>query len=215
MLSKNGLILKVSGLVCYNTDMNISIDELDAALAKARPEQLAATIVNAPFAYRAEMVALGIGIIVFLVANKETGQINRIALSRTELAEGTVRISQKRFEEIIVPLDYKENIISQAIHTNKPQMTDDWQYLFAPALSPEQARLNQAGGGIACSYVYPLKFDGGGGALIFSLYKFADKVGKAERDFMSGYSHAVSRCLQEHIADMAVIISAKVYPRQL
>jgi hypothetical protein len=172
--------------------MGVSLHELRSVLSATDPKLLARTIVNAPFQYRAEMVLMGIGIIVLLVADKVTGDIHRIALSNTEMAAGTVRISSKKFEDIKIPIGHKENIIARAIDTNEPQMTEDWRYLFAPALSPAQARLNQAGGAIACSYVYPLSFKGNSGALIFSYYKDGSQIADPELEFMKSYSQLVS-----------------------
>src|SRR4051812_44959783 len=126
--------------------MGVNLRELQATLTSTSPTSLASTIVNAPFKFRAEMVLMGIGIIVLLICDKETGEINRVSLSKTEMAEGTVRISSKRFEDIKIPIGHPENIIARAIAEKKHQMTEDWRYLFAPALSPAQARLNQAGG---------------------------------------------------------------------
>jgi hypothetical protein len=176
--------------------MGIPISEIRSALASADSKTLATAIVNAPFKYRADMVLMGIGIVVLLIADKKCGQIHRIALSNTDLAAGTTRISSKKFEEIKVPIDDKQNIIAKTIRTQEPQMTDDWKYLFTPALSPDQARLNQAGGGIACSYVYPLSFNGESGALIFSFFKGPEQIGRTETDFMAGYSAAVSEKLE-------------------
>lgn len=180
---------------CYNTSMGVPLSDIKSALAATDPKSLATAIVNTPFKYRADMVIMGIGIIVLLIADKQCGQIHRVALSNTELAEGTTRISYKKFEDIKVPIDDAQNIIAKVIRNQEPLMTDDWKYLFTPALSPDQARLNQAGGGIAFSYVYPLSFQGERGAMIFSYFKGPEQIGKAERDFMAAYSQAVSEKL--------------------
>jgi hypothetical protein len=177
--------------------MGVPFQEIRSALASSDPKSIASAIVNIPFKYRADMVLMGIGIVVLLIADKKCGQIHRVALSNTELAEGTTRISSKKFEDIMVPIDDKQNIVARAIKTQQPQMTDDWKYLFTPGLSPDQARLNQAGGGIACSYVYPLSFQGEGGALIFSFFKGPEEIGKTEEKFMDSYSKAVSAQLDQ------------------
>jgi hypothetical protein len=176
--------------------MAIPLDDLQSALQRSQPTHLAYSIVNAPFKHRFEMVALGIGIIVFLVADKKSGIIHRVALSRTEMAAGTVRMSQKEFTDIKIPINHMDNIIARAIHNKAPEVTEDWKYLFTPALAPEQARMNQAGGAIACSFVYPLEIGkGGSGALIFSYYKFLDKIDAEDRKFMAAYSQLVSKRL--------------------
>lgn len=168
---------------------------LQQRLSQAPPQQLYRAIVDAPFDQKVEVALLHLGIVVLLLADAKTGMINRVALSDTELAKGTTDISVKRFEDIKIPLDYPENIIAKAIRTGKPQLTTDWQYLFAPALTPEEARFNQAGGAIACSAVYPLSGVGDGGALIFSYYQYPEKLGSAQRHFMRTYSGMVTAAL--------------------
>jgi hypothetical protein len=187
--------------------MGVPFQEIRSTLASSDPKSIASAIVNIPFKYRADMVLMGIGIIVLLIADKKCGQIHRVALSNTELAEGTTRISSKKFEEIMVPIDDKQNIVAKAIKTQQPQMTDDWKYLFTPGLSPDQARLNQAGGGIACSHVYPLSFQGEGGALIFSFFKGPEEIGKTEVRFMDTYSKAVSDRLDTTENSHAILLN--------
>lgn len=150
--------------------------------------QLYERIVNAPFQDRHWTTLLGLGIVVLLLVNKKAGTIDRIALSDTDLAHSTVQISVKPFRAIKIPIGYKGNLIAEAIRSGRYQMTSDWQYLFAPALSPEESRLNQAGGGIGCSFIYPLKEAGDGGAMIFSYYVTPDKITDEHREFMYRYS---------------------------
>lgn len=150
------------------------------------------TIVNAPFTHRVEMTHLSLGIIVLLLADKQEGQIHRVALSSTEMAVGTQDVSVKRFEDIKIPLHHSSNIIAEVIRTQQPQRTVDWQYLFTPALSPEEARLNQAGGAIACSVVYPLQGVGDGGALIYSYYQYPEYIGAPQETFMANYTALVA-----------------------
>lgn len=172
--------------------MEPSLTELRTTLDNTEAHNLTRAVVNSPFKYKSQMVSLGIGIIVLLIKNKRDNLIYRVSLSETELAAGTLEISYKQFREIKIPSDNEKNIIAQAIRDKQPHMTEDWQYLFTPALSPEQARLNQAGGGIACSFVYPLTFGDEAGAMIFSYYKEPLQIGKSERDFMKTYSGIVS-----------------------
>lgn len=117
--------------------------------------------------------------------------IDRVALSDTDLARSTTRVSVVPFEEIKIPLEHPENIIATAIRTGEPQDTIDWKFLFEPALTPEQARINQASAGIAYSAVYPLKFNGGA-AMIFSYFQYASEIGNEQRNFMEMYSKLVS-----------------------
>lgn len=152
-------------------------------------------IVNEPFKYKIESALLLLGIIVLLVVNKKTGTIDRVALSNTALAKGTLKVSVKRFEDIKIPINHPDNAIAKAIRTFKIQDVTDWNYLFVPALTPKQARLNQAGGGIGYSCVYPLLGLKDGGALIFSYYLFAGKIQAVQRNFMKKYSTLVSESL--------------------
>lgn len=177
--------------------MAIVLQDMRDTLLNTPVNSLAAAIVNEPFAYKADMVLMGIGIIVLLVSSKNDNQIHRVALSNTELGEATKRISLKKFEDIKIPIDHPDNIIARTIASGEPQMTPDWRYLFVPALGPEQARLNQAAGGIACSYVYPINCAVGKGALIFSYYKDPEKINSLELEFMVAYSKLVSDVLTD------------------
>jgi hypothetical protein len=159
-------------------------------------QQLFETIVNAPFFDKRRITLLGLGIVVLLLVNKQTRTVDRIALSDTELAKGAVRMSVKPFKEIKIPLNYKGNFIAEAIRSERYQQTSDWQYLFAPDLTPEEARLNQAGAGIGCSFIYPLIDARHGGALIFSYYLALDKIEREHHDFMRNYSYLVAKRLR-------------------
>jgi len=159
------------------------------------PQELYQALVNAPFADPVKAAQLFLGIVVLLLANKKTGNIDRIALSNTLPAKGTVQMSVKRFEDIKIPLDYRENIIAEAIHSGIPQQTTDWRNMFEPALTAEEARLNQAGGGIAFSAVYPLTGFGDGGAMIFSYFQYVENIDERQRSFMREYSQLASQYL--------------------
>jgi len=177
-----------SGEINHAIDINELQKKLDSA---SGADSLYEDIVNAPFSFKVETAFLFLGIIVLLRVNKTTGNIDRIALSRTEPAAGTVEISVKKFENIKIPLSDPKNIIALAIRTGEPQKTSDWEYLFTPALTGEQARLNQAGGAINYSCVYPL-LSGNKGALIFSYYQFdGGKSSDEQTKFMVSYSKLV------------------------
>lgn len=176
----------------------IDYDELQKVLATVKTEgKLRHTIVNAPFAYKIETTLMSLGIIVLLLVDKKAGTINRIAISDNELADRTKHRSAKRFEEIRIPLGHPENIIAQAIATGEPQGTADWQYLFVPELSAQDARFNQIEGGIGYSAVYPLKGARDGGAMIFSYFQYPDKIRTAQEDFMQKYSAIVAARLSK------------------
>jgi len=178
---------------------NLNFSDLEKILTSAPTEQdLHMAIVNTPFDFRVATAFLFLGIIVLLKVNKKTGTIDRIALSQTELAKNTTDVSVVPFSAIKIPLDHQENIIATAIRTGKPQDTIDWKFLFEPALTPDQARLNQASGGIAYSAVYPLKGFGDGGAMIFSYFQYMHNIGNAQHEFMDQYSSLVARILSKH-----------------
>jgi len=182
----------------HTLDAEIYYTELGKKLAAAKSlKQLYQTAVDAPFFNKAITARLGLGIMVLLLVNKEDGTIDRIALARTELAQGTLDMSAKPFSEIKIPLGSRENYIAIAIRRRHHMITSDWQYLFVPALTPQQARLNQAGGGIACSVIYPLEGLKDGGALIFSYYEPVERIGKAHHNFMEKYSRMVAAALNK------------------
>jgi hypothetical protein len=173
-------------------DAGIYLEELKGRLmaAKGRRE-LYQTIVDAPFNNRAMAGRLGLGITVLLLVNQADSTIDRVALARTELAQGTVDMSAKPFKDIKIPLNDRDNFIAIAIRRKHYMITSDWQFLFVPALTPQQARLNQAGGGIACSVIYPLKIESGG-AMIFSYYEPVERIGDSHHKFMRNYSNLVA-----------------------
>lgn len=150
-------------------------------------EELFFAIVNAPFHNKVRTTQLDLGIVVLLLVNPQTGTIDRVALSDTEQAAGAVKMSEKPFKEIKIPVDFYDNLIAKAINTGKPQCVTDWQYLFVPALSPSAARFNQAGAGVEFSCVYPLRARSGG-ALIFSYYQESKNIGPKHESFMRAYS---------------------------
>lgn len=184
---------------CYTKEVDkyftLDYSALQQRLSEAQTRQaFYRTVVDTPFTFKVDMARLHLGIIVLLLANKSTGFIDRVALSNTELAKGTTDISVKKFEDIKIPLVNPDNYIARAIATKKPQFTTDWQHLFTPALTPEEARFNQAGGGIACSSVHPFTH-GVDGALIFSYYQYPEQLGSDQQQFMKKYTDLVSHQL--------------------
>lgn len=175
------------------------IDYTDLASVLAQPKndpELFHAIVNAPFKYKVNLTSMSLGIIVLLLVNKTTGTIDRIALSDNELAKKTKRRSAKKFEEIKIPVGYPENIIAQAIETGEPRGTADWQYMFVPELSAQDARFNQIEGGIGYSAVYPLIGARDGGAMIFSYYQYPERIHTPQEEFMKKYSQLAAERLR-------------------
>ncbi|MDL2341744.1 MAG: hypothetical protein QFB87_01540 [Patescibacteria group bacterium] len=174
----------------------MDITAIQAALKATTDERTRQQlIVNAPFEYKVATALLFLGIVVLLKVDDDGQNISRIALSNTELAQNTTEVSYVPFNEIKIPLDHPENIISTAIRTGEPQDTIDWKFLFEPALTPEQARINQASGGIAYSAVYPLVGVGKGAAMIFSYYQYMQHIGSSQHEFMKRYSQLVASVL--------------------
>ena len=151
-------------------------------------------IVDAPFFDKVQATHLDLGIVVLLLANTTTQTIDRVALSDTELAKGAIKMSAKPFKSIKIPLGHAENIIAAALSDNKPHETDDWRYLFVPALTPQAARYNQSGAGIECSIVYPLQVREGA-ALIFSFFQPPDNIGADHQNFISYYTALATHAL--------------------
>jgi hypothetical protein len=177
-------------------EIAIDTERLTAALAKADTDtELFSSIVNTPFTtHKVETTFMFLGIVVLLLVNKKDGTIDRIALSNTELAQRTTEVSAVPFNQIKIGLDEPENIIAAAIKTGEPHDTTDWRFLFQPALTAEEARINQANAGIAYSAVYPLTARDGG-ALIFSYYQYKQELGGEQNDFMKQYAAMVNEAL--------------------
>jgi hypothetical protein len=171
----------------------VDYEALKRSLQSAKDDaELFKVIVNCPFDYnKIQTASLFLGIVVLLQVNKKTKTIDRVALSDTELANNTTQVSVLPFKEIKIPLDYRENIIAEAIKSGQAQDTTDWKFLFTPALTGEQARINQASAGIAYSAVHPIEARHGG-ALIFSFYQYQGAIGRAQHDFMENYAKIVS-----------------------
>jgi hypothetical protein len=99
------------------------------------------------------------------------------------------------FKDTKIPYNYRGNFIAEAIRSERYQQTSDWQYLFAPTLTPQEARLNQAESGIACSYIYPLIGTRSGGTLVFNYYPALEQLEAQHKSFMRSYSRLVAWAL--------------------
>lgn len=171
------------------------LQRIENLLAAAPDDEgLFEAIVNAPFYDKIRATDLDLGIIVLLLVNPQTSTIDRVALSNTEQAAGAVKMSEKPFKEIRIPLNYHGNLIARAIETGEVQRITDWKYLFAPALGPRAARFNQAGAGIEFSCVYPLR-SRDGGALIFSFYQVGTSIDDTHFRFAEKYTKMVDMFL--------------------
>lgn len=182
-------------------DEIIDYQYLNSILSSAKNDKdLYQLIVNAPFKqYKIQTTFLFLGIIVLLMVDEnDPNIIRRIALSKTDFAKRTLEVTVVPFEKIKIQLNDDHNIISEAIRKNSMQDTTDWKYLFTPALSPENARINQANAGIAYSAVYPLNAQKGG-ALIYSFYQYKELIDDVQRDFMEKYTAFVDQQLSTDV----------------
>jgi hypothetical protein len=170
--------------------------ELKRILEAAKSEtQLYESIVNAPFYNKRVTTMMGLGFLSFVLINRTTKTIDRIAISKTDLAQGALDITVKPFRDLKVPIGYKGNAVAEAIRSGRYQQTNDWDYLLKPSLKPEEARLNQAAAGIASSFVYPLTGAKNPGAIIFQYFITLDKIESVHREFMFRYTKLVSQAL--------------------
>jgi len=170
-------------------------EELADKLASSKDDaDLFGTIVNAPFDDPSVTTGLGLGFLSLVLVNPKTATIDRIAISKTETAQGAIDVTVKRFEDLKVPVGHRANLVNKVISSGKSQRTTDWNDLLTPVLKPEEARLNQAGAGISTSYIYPLKARSGG-AIIFQFYVEPSQIGPDQTHFMKRYSRLVSEAL--------------------
>ena len=165
----------------FLNDEQTYLDNLKSLLSAGKKthdikEDFYQLIVDSPFNDPLAATYLGLGIVVLLLVDDSGKIIQRVALSNTEHAAGAVKTSEKSFKQILIPLNNEKNIISQAIRTSQTKVTEDWKYLFTPALSAASARFNQAGAGIECSIVEPFNYNPHGAALIFSLYQYPTNI---------------------------------------
>ncbi|HEY5805822.1 MAG TPA: hypothetical protein VIS56_00365 [Candidatus Saccharimonadales bacterium] len=173
------------------------LNQIEKLLRSAKSDaQLFEAIVNAPFHDMVRTTQLDLGIVVLLLVNSPARTIERVALSDTEQAAGAVRMSEKPFKKIKIPVNHEGNLIAKAIKSGETQCITDWQYLFVPALSPSAARLNQAGAGIEFSCVHPLKARDGG-ALIFSFFQEGKNITAKHHAFMDTYADIVNQHLSK------------------
>ncbi len=179
-----------------NDDLNRLRSDLGSAQNMAELNQ---RIVDGPFTSKMLATTLDLGIVVFLQVDGAKKTIQRIALSNTEQAKGARSVSAIPFHDIVIPLDDEENIIATAITTGKYTLTEDWQYLFTPALTPDEARRNQAAASIECSIAWPLS-SGDGGALIFSFFQPPEFISDEHLEFIQAYAQLVDEVLGSSVS---------------
>src|SRR5437868_15468801 len=105
--------------------------------ATKNDDELFEAIANAPFHDKLRTTMLGLGFISFTMVNKRNRTVDRTSYSKTDTAQGAIDITVKPYKELVVPLDYKGNIVAEAIRSGRYQQTIDWNYLLEPVLTPE------------------------------------------------------------------------------
>lgn len=177
------------------TEMDLSILKKKLFSAK-NYEELTKLIVEEPIKQQVPTALMFLAFIVLLVVNHKTGMLDRVSISDTELAQNTFDVTAVPFEDIKIPMDDPNNLYVRAVKTGEPTDTTDWYFTFTPAMTGDQARINQASAGIAYTAIYPLKFKKGG-ALSFSYYQYEGHVGREQAVFMKEYTKIVSDALNK------------------
>lgn len=166
---------------------------LELQLRKSKTlAKLNEAVISAPFIDPRVPTYFGLGIIGFLIVNPDR-MVELVSLTKNEMSRGIFRMSSRPLDKIKIPLDYSNNFVIKALRENHYMITSDWQYLFNPALSAQQARFVQAGGGIACSVVYPLSNIEPRRVLVFSFYEAIQRIGAEHHNFMGRYASLVQR----------------------
>lgn len=155
-------------------------------------------VVDAPFIDKMTLADLDLGITVLLLVNREHQTVDRIALSKTKMAAGAVKMSAKPFRSIRIPLDNQQNIINRAILTGEIQSTTDWHDLFVPELTAQQARFNQSGAGIEASVVRRLDTEPTG-AMIFSFFQPLSNLNSKHYYFIDQYAQLAEAALKSQV----------------
>ncbi|NQU51874.1 MAG: GAF domain-containing sensor histidine kinase [Bacteroidetes bacterium] len=140
---------------------------------------------------------LGYRIAVLTLINEKKGVLERISLSETSEAKKTLKASPKKFENIEIPLDFKDNASIKAINSGHMQIVTDFKYILCPELSIEEARQVQKAAGIKTSVVIPMKVRGEIiGTMIFSMIKEKEKITKNEKELLKYFTNLASLAVQ-------------------
>jgi len=153
-------------------------------------------IVDKPFSQTVAAAELFLGFMCVFIGNPKKKQVKLMSSSDNDFYHQSIQ--GYNFDSKNYHLSYlsdSDNDIVKAILTGKPQFSDDWKSYTRRTSDPEQARLNQANGGIAVNAVYPLDIENGG-ALLFCFFNYQDSLGSAQKQFMKKYSHLVGEVLQ-------------------
>lgn len=140
---------------------------------------------------------LGYEIVVLCLLDEKQNALQRISISHTTKAKRALELTPIPFENILIPLDYKENSLIRAIDRMEPQVVNEWTEILQPSFSAQDAITIQKNLGITTSLVYPVISRGKAiGAIIFSMSKDAAQVTEDEKDLIKSYSDIVGLAVQ-------------------
>ena len=123
----------------------------------------------------------GYDAIVLTLLDKGKNQLRRIAISETAVAKKFLQASPIPFQEIIIPLDSKDNIAVKAVMEKNVKMTNRMSDILCPGLPKEWVNSYQEKLGTKTGIVFPILVrEKTLGALIFSLNKDQSKITNEE-----------------------------------
>jgi hypothetical protein len=152
-------------------------------------------VVLAPFHQKIVSAYLGLGVVILLLVDEPHDTINSVAVSKTDAAKDTA---------VHLPLGHHRNAIVKAVVERAPQQITDWSLAFAPELTTQEARMNQAETGTECSVIFPIiRNNRVRGALLFGYLEPPEQIGTNQYDFMTRYSQLVADHLGDRTAPAA------------
>jgi hypothetical protein len=178
-----------------STSLNNYISRLEESLISLKSNDIKQNIVDAPFSDRLKAAELDLGIIALLIVDKHKKTLNRISISQTEYALSVQKVSVMPFHTIKIPLSDKNNLVVEAIKSNKAQFTTDWKDLLMPALNSIDAELDQAVSATGCSIVVPFKTNSLSGAIIYDFYQDTNSIDEIHFSFAKKYTKVAAAIL--------------------
>lgn len=134
--------------------------------------------------------------IVLTLLDEQNKTLRRIAISNTPAAEKYLREVPIPFNDIIIPLWAKENLLVKAVTERKRFVTDNVSDVFVPAIDREWVHTFVESLGIKTSIVYPIiAKDKILGAMIFTLSKPEMDIKEEEWEILESFVGAVGIAL--------------------
>lgn len=164
------------------------IDEI--VLTTTDIEKLSEKIVNVMLE-ELGYLKLGYVIIVLSLIDSERKCLKRISISQTEHAKEALKNSPIPFQEIIFPLDDKDNLPVKALLDNQSYVTDDLSDMLYPAIGRDVVREVQRSLGIITSLVFPMYSQSTPlGTITYTLNKAGSEITDFERQILIGFTNA-------------------------